>query len=366
MAKSVGTSLFSEIRTLIDSARRRVAVNINAELSLLYWNVGRLVNGAILKNKRAEYGKQTIAALAERLTAEYGKGWTDKQLRRMMQFASVFPDEQIVVSTIRQLTWTHLIAVLPIEDELKRDFYIEMCKNERWSVRTLRGRIDSMLYERTAISKKPELTIEHDLSLLSKDGKLTPDMVFRDPYFLDFLGLRDAFSESDLESAILAELQQFIIEFGIDFAFLSRQKRITIDGDDYYIDLLFYHRRLRRLVAIDLKLGEFKPEYKAQMEVYLRYLEKHEMVDGEGAPVGLILCTGKKQELVELLELDKSGIRVAEYLTELPSKKLLKEKLSIAIQVAKSKLECAAKNSASSRRPGTVGLPKKKALSKPA
>ena len=331
--------MLSEIRALIESARQRVAANVNAELSLLYWSIGKRINNDILKNERAEYGKQVISVLAEQLTKEYGKGWTDKQLRRMMQFADVFPNEQIVVSLIRQLTWTHLIAIIPITDEIKRDFYIEMCKMEHWSVRTLRERIDSMLYERTAISKKPELTIKHDISLLSKENKLTPDMVFRDPYFLDFLGFKNIFSENDLENEILTELQQFIIELGTDFAFLSRQKRITIANDDYYLDLLFFHRRLKRLVAIELKLGEFKPEYKAQMEVYLRYLKKHESVAGEKAPIGLILCSGKKQELVELLELDKSGIRIAEYLTELPPKKLLEEKLIKAIQLAKNKLE---------------------------
>jgi predicted nuclease of restriction endonuclease-like (RecB) superfamily len=256
-----------------------------------------------------------------------------------MWFARIFTDEQICYTLCNKLTWSHIRTIISIEDGLKRDFYIEMCKMERWSVRTLRGRIDSMLYERTAISKKPELTIKHDLSLLSKEDKLTPDMVFKDPYFLDFLGLNNLFSENDLENAILAELQQFIIEFGTDFAFLSRQKRITIDNEDYYIDLLFYHRRLKRLVAIELKLSEFKPEYKAQMEVYLRYLKKYETVEGEKAPIGLILCTGKKQELIELLELDKSGIRIAEYLTELPPKELLEEKLVKAIQLAKHKLE---------------------------
>jgi predicted nuclease of restriction endonuclease-like (RecB) superfamily len=340
-SKLVNVSLFAEIRSLIESARQRVAVSINAELSLLYWNIGRLINNHILKNKRAEYGKQVIVDLAERLTKEYGRGWSKQQLKQCVWFAKIFPDEQISYTVCNQLTWTHLIAIIPIADELKRDFYIEMCKMENWSVRTLRERIDSMLYERTAISKKPQLTIKNDLSLLSKENKLTPDMVFKDPYFLDFLGLKDTFSEDDLESAILIELQQFIIEFGTDFAFVSRQKRITIDDEDYYMDLLFYHRRLKRLVVIELKLGEFKAKYKSQMEVYLRYLEKYESIEGENTPIGLILCSGKKQkqELVELLELDKSGIRVAEYLTELPSKKLLEEKLIKAIQLAKNKLE---------------------------
>jgi predicted nuclease of restriction endonuclease-like (RecB) superfamily len=338
-SKSIATPLFSEIRALIEASRQRVATNVNAELSLLYWNIGRRINNDVLKTKRAEYGKQIVADLAEKLTKEYGKGWSKQQLKQCMWFAKIFINEQIGYTLCNQLTWSHIRIIIPIEDSLKRDFYIEMCKTERWSVRTLRERIDSMMYERTAISKKPELTIKRDLSKLSKENKLTPDMVFKDPYFLDFLGLKNSFSENDLESTILAELQQFIIELGIDFAFLSRQKRITIDNEDYYIDLLFYHRRLKRLVAIELKLGEFKPEYKAQMEVYLRYLKKYETIEGENSPIGLILCSGKKQELVELLELNKSGIRIAEYLTELPPKKLLEEKLVKAVQLAKNRLE---------------------------
>lgn len=196
-----------------------------------------------------------------------------------------------------------------------------------------------MLYERTAISKKPEQTIINDLDLLKKEQKLNPDLVFRDPYFLDFLGLNDTYSEKDLEASIVAELQRFIIEMGSDFAFLARQKRISIDNRDYYIDLLFYHRRLKCLVAIDLKLGEFEASYKGQMELYLRYLEKYEQVEGENTPIGLILCTGKNEEHVELMQLDKSNIRVADYLTALPSQKILQEKLHKAIEIAHQKLE---------------------------
>ncbi|WP_338876465.1 YhcG family protein [Spirosoma sp. SC4-14] len=210
----------------------------------------------------------------------------------MMQFSKVFPDEQIVVSVIRQLSWTHLLALIPINDPLKREFYTQMCILEKWSVRTFRERIDSMLYERTAISKKPEQTIQNDLTVLRKEQKISPDLVFRDPYVLDFLGLSDTYSEKDLETAIIVELQRFLVEMGSDFAFMARQKRISIDSRDYYIDLLFYHRRLKCLVAIDLKLGEFEASYKGQMELYLRYLEKYEQIDGENTPIGLILCTG--------------------------------------------------------------------------
>jgi predicted nuclease of restriction endonuclease-like (RecB) superfamily len=213
-----------------------------------------------------------------------------------------------------------------------------MCKLENWSSRTLQDRINSMLYERTAISKKPQETIKKDIKQLENEQKLNPDLVFRDPYFLDFLGLADSFSEKDLENAILTELQNFIIELGNDFAFMARQKRIGIDNRDYYIDLLFYHRRLKSLVAIDLKIGEFDAAYKGEMELYLGYLRKHETIEGENSPVGLILCAGKNEEHIELLELEKSNIKVSEYLTVLPSKEILKNRLHRAIEIAHNKL----------------------------
>ena len=256
-----------------------------------------------------------------------------------MRFFQVFPEKPIVSTLWRQLTWSHIKEVLPIEDGLKRDFYIEMCKMDRWSVRILRERIDSMLYERTVISQKPEETISSELQALKEEEKLSPDLVFKDPYFLDFLGLKDTYSENDLESAIIAELQSFIVEMGGDFAFLARQKRITVDNEDYYIDLLFFHRRLRCLVAVELKLGQFKASYKGQMELYLRWLERYEMMEGENQPIGLILCAGKSEEHVELMQLDKCTIRVADYLTKLPDKRILEEKLRLSIERAKVRLD---------------------------
>ena len=226
-----------------------------------------------------------------------------------------------------------------MDDPLKREFYIEICRLEKWSVRTFRERIKSMLYERTAISKKPEETIKNDLQLLRDTQQITPDVVFRDPYFLDFLGLKDSYSEKDLETAILAELQRFIIELGHDFAFLARQKRIIIDNRDYRIDLLFYHRRLKGLVAIDLKIGEFDAAYKGEMELYLSYLKKHETIEGENPPIGLILCTGKNPEHIELMHLEQSNIKVAEYLTILPPKALLIEKLRRAVEIARQRVD---------------------------
>lgn len=238
----------------------------------------------------------------------------------------------------RKLSWSHIKELIPITDPVKREFYIQMCILEKWSVRTFRERIQSMLYERTAISKKPEEMILTELDLLKNQQKLSPDLVFRDPYFLDFPGLSDTYSEKDLETSIIVELQRFITEMGSDFAFLSRQKRISIDNRDYYIDLLFYHRRLRCLIAIDLKLGEFEAGYKGQMELYLRYLEKYELAEGENSPIGLILCTGKNEEHIELLQLDKTNIRSADYMTALPPTELLQEKLHKAVEIAQQKL----------------------------
>ena len=334
----IEVQLHTEVTQLIEQSKQNVAVAVNAEITLLYWNVGRRINNEVLHNERAEYGKKIVQSLSAQLTLQYGKGWSEKQLRQCMQFANVFQDEQIVYALRIQLTWTHIRTIIYMEDPLKRDFYIEMCKLEKWSSRQFQERIQSMLYERTAISKKPEETIKNELELLKNEKEISPDLVFRDPYFLDFLGLRDMYSEKDLEASILAELQRFITEMGTDFAFMARQKRITIDHRDYYIDLLFYHRRLKCLVAIDLKIGEFEASNKGQMELYLRYLEKYEQVEGENTPIGLILCTGKNEEHVELLQLDKSNIRVADYLTALPSQKILQEKLHKAVAIAQQKL----------------------------
>ncbi len=332
-------NLFAEIRSLIENSRKNVAVTVNSEITLLYWHIGKLINQNVLRNQRAEYGKQILKTLSKQLTQEYGRGWGEKQLRHCLRIAETFAEEKTVSALSRELTWTHLKTLIYIDKPIKRDFYIKMCKLERWSTRTLQDRINSMLFERTVISKKPDETIKHDLELLEKYENLNPDLVFKDPYLLDFLGLSDTYSEKDLESAILVELQKFIIELGSDFAFLSRQKRITIDNNDYYIDLLFFHRRLKRLIAIELKLGEFKAGYKGQMELYLRWLEKYEMTEFEEKPIGLILCASKNHEHIELLQLDKSNIKVAEYYTKLPDLKLFKQKLHQSIEIAKQKFK---------------------------
>jgi predicted nuclease of restriction endonuclease-like (RecB) superfamily len=334
------SELINSIVSLIDSTRKRVAQTINSELSILYWQIGKQINQDILKNNRADYGKNIITELGIQLTSLYGRGFSKRNLHNFVKFYELFPDFEIVQTVSAQLSWSHIYSILSISDELKREFYIQLCNYERWSVRTLQDRISSMLYERTAISKTPENTIINDLKLLEAENKISPDLTFRDPYFLDFLGLQDTYSEKDLESSILQNLQNFITEIGTDFAFLARQKRIIIDNEDFYIDLLFYHRGLKSLIAIELKIGKFKAEYKGQMELYLRWLEHNEMREGENLPIGLILCSEKSKEQINYLMLDKNEhIKVAEYYTKLPNIELLSQKLNEAIILAKNRLK---------------------------
>lgn len=324
---------------MVEATRSQIAATVNSAMTLMYWHIGDRINREVLGGERAAYGKQIVATLSEQLTALYGGGqFSLRNLQRMMQFAASFPDLQIVTPLVSQLSWSHFLQVIPIEDDMARNFYLTMAADQRWSKRTLKAKIDGMLYERTAIAKQPEEVIKHDLEELRNERKMSADLVFQDPYVLNFLGLHDNYSEKDLESAIVAELQRFITELGNDFAFLARQKRITVDNEDYYIDLLFYHRRLRCLVAIDLKLGRFQAAYKGQMELYLRWLEKYDMAEGENKPIGLILCAGKNEEHIELMHLDDSNIRVADYLTKLPDPKLLELKLQQAVDCARNRL----------------------------
>lgn len=331
-------NLFKDVKSLIEKTRVQVAYNINSNLVVLNWHIGKRIQEEVLKNKRAEYGSQIVATLSQQLTQEYGQGYTKSALTRMLLFAKHYPTSQKVATLSQQFSWSHIIEFLTIKNDIERRFYEQIASIEKWGVRQLRERINSMLFQRTAISKKPKAVIKQELKKQSSKAAIaSTDLVFKDPYLLDFLGLKDAYSEKDLESCILNSLQQFIIELGSDFAFIARQKRIIIDSEDFRIDLLFYHRGLKRLIAIDLKLGKFRASYKGQMELYLRWLEKNEMREGENPPIGLILCAEKSEEHIELLQLEKSNIKVAEYLTALPPKKLLERKLHQAVVSAQKK-----------------------------
>ena len=296
-------SLIQDLRQIIEQARGHVAATANYAQTMMYWHIGERINREVLGNQRAEYGKQIVSA----------------------------------VST--KITWSHIIEILPLKDDLQREFYLTLASTERWSMRQLRKKIDGMLFERTAISGKPNEFIKKELSTLRNDNVMSPDLVFKSPYFLEFTGLKGFYSEKTLEDCLLAHLEQFIIELGNGFSFVARQKRMIIDGEDFYLDLLFYHRRLHRLIAIDLKKGRFKAEYKGQMELYLRWLEANEVEPGEESPLGLLLCTEGSEEQIELLQLDKAGIKVAKYLTELPSREVLQRQIQKSLEAAKARFE---------------------------
>lgn len=327
--------LFETVKNLIEQTKRKVAISVNASLTLMYWNIGKIINEEILKNQRAEYGKEIVATLSQQLQKAYGKGYSYSALTRMVKFATLF-DEQKVATLSQRLSWSHFRELIPLEDKLKIEFYAQMSITEGWSVRVLRERIDSMLFERTALSKKPDELISYELQKIEK-GEVTKEVLLKDPYILDFLDVNDRYIEKDLEDAILRDIEKFLLELGSGFTFVERQKRIIIDGEDFKIDLLFFNRKLKRLIAIDLKIGKFKATYKGQMELYLKWLEKHEKEEDENSPLGIILCADKKDEQIELLELDKSNIHVAEYLTILPPKDILQQKLHQAIKNAKIK-----------------------------
>ncbi len=332
--------LLGDLTQLIESTRQRVARTVNSELVLMYWKIGARIRQEILGEERAVYGEQIVSTVSRQLTAACGSGFSRQNLFHTIRFAEAWPSETEAAELARHMGWSHFKEILYLENPLQRKFYAEMCRLERWSVRTLRDRVRSMLFERTAISRRPEALIRQELEQLRESDRLSPDLVFRDPYFLDFLGLADTFSERNLETAILRDIERFLLEIGTDFGFLARQKRMTIGGQDYYLDLLFYHRGLARLVAIELKLGRFEAAYKGQMELYLRWLDKHERhADSENAPIGLILCAEKNEEQIELLQLNEGEIRVAEYLTALPARAVLEAKLHDAVQRARARLE---------------------------
>jgi len=332
LTESVHSTLHAELRALIASSGQRLASTVNAELTRLYWSLGDRLRAEVLGGAdRAKYGDQLINRAGERLAQEFGRGFEAKNLRRMVQFAQTFPQPEIVATLSRQLSWSHFVNLLPLKTEPARQFYAQKTALNTWSVRELRHQIERKAFERTEIASAQTPPV-----LQAADAPAA--LIFKDPYFLDFLGLRQGHDEADLESAILRQLEAFILELGRGFAFVERQKRMVIDGDDFYLGLLFYHRRLRRLVAIELKLGRFKAAHKGQMELYLKWLNKYERQEGEEAPIGLILCAESSREQVELLQMHKDGITVAEYWTELPPKAELEQKLHAALLEARERL----------------------------
>ncbi|GIM54688.1 PDDEXK nuclease domain-containing protein [Capnocytophaga cynodegmi] len=326
--KPLNKNLLSELSVLIENGQQQIVFYANSTLTLVFWQVGKRINEDVLNNERATYGKRIVPMIANELESKYGRNFTEKNIRRMMQFAEVFPDFQIVVTLSRQLSWSQFLVLIPLKNHEARMFYAELTANESLSVRDLRKQITTKAFERMQIA-----------NLQVQQSEIIPINTFKDPYLLDFLGLRSDYLEKDIETAILHKLESFILELGRGFAFVERQKRMIIDGEDFYLDLLFFHRKLKRLIAIELKIGKFQAKHKGQMELYLKWLNKYERQEGEEAPIGLILCAENSKEQVELLEIHKDGIMVAEYWTELPPKKQLEKKLHEAFIEARQQFE---------------------------
>ena len=318
--------LFNELSQLIEQSQRAVVSHANSTLTMLFWQVGKRINEEILQNKRAEYGKQIVSALSVQLATAYGKNFVEKNVRRMMQFAEQFHDFQIVVTLSRQLSWSHFLVLIPLKSSDAKFFYAHLSQENNFGVRELRHQISRKAYERTELANIQ--TVNTDLF-----------HTFKDPYLLDFLGLKNTYLEKDVEASILRELESFILELGKGFTFVERQKRMIIDGEDFHLDLLFYHRKLKRLVAIELKLGKFEAAHKGQMELYLRWLDKYEKQADENPPIGLILCAESSREQIELLEMHKDGIVVAEYWTDLPPKKQLEQKIHSLLLEVRERIE---------------------------
>ncbi len=328
--------LYNDLCGIIDDVRGRIATYVNTGVCLTNWYVGKRIKEDVLYNQRADYGKQILKNIAKQLINKYGSGWGYEKLKHCVRSAYLFSEDEIRYATSTQLNWTHLRILMAVSDNLARQFYMEMCNIERWSTRTLEEKIDEQLYERTAISRRPEEVIKQELQKVRKTHAVVPDLVFRSSYFLDMLGLPDMFSEEELETAVLNQVEEFMHELGSDFTLVERQKRITVDAVDYKMDLVFFHRTLRRFVVVDLKLGKFKPSYEGQMLLYLRYLNKNERHDWEESPIGIILCSEGNTEHIEYLMLDESSpIKVAQYYTQLPDKKVFAERLQRAIAIAK-------------------------------
>lgn len=328
--------LYDDVCNIIDEARYRVAVYVNSEASMMNWNVGKRIKEDILNNKRADYGQQVIKRLAKKLIQRYGNGWGFQKLQHCVRAAYTFSEDEIIYATQRQLYWSHLRSIMSIKDELERQFYIEMTALEHWDTRTLDDKIDKQFYLTTALSRRPEAVIRKELNNLRETHIVNPDLVFRSSYFLDMFGLPSNFSESELEHRVINQVEEFMHELGSDFTLVARQKRITVDAVDYKMDLVFFHRSLRRIIVVDLKLGKFKPAYEGQMLLYLRYINANERHPWEESPIGLILCSEGNTEHIEYLMLDEnSPIKVAQYYTQLPDKELLASRLQRAISIAR-------------------------------
>ncbi len=328
--------LLEEVGELIGEKRWEAARCVSSAAALAYWKVGAQIREEIGKENPRDHGEEIIRSISGRLSRELGEGFKEKNLQRMVQFHRIFPDEASAASLARHLSWSHFVLLIPLRNEAQRTFYTETCFKEKWSARTLKRQIGGMLYERVTYSLDPADLLERELSALREEEKPSPDLVFRDPHHLDFLGLSAANKDQNLESAVLRELEAFLLGLGVGFTVVARDKWIPLDGLDHYLGRLFYHRSLRRLVAVELTPGEIKAVDKERMARCLEWLETHERMKGEKGPMGMLLYMKESEEGIVLLQLDENGARPVPFTPEFPSEDLLRRKLREAVSAARA------------------------------
>src|SRR3989344_1541232 len=317
--------VYTKIRDIIESARLNVFKTVNSTMVYTYWEIGRVIVEEEQKGKeRAEYGLNLLKMLSIKLTKEFGRGFDESNLRNIRQFYILFPNRDALRN---ELTWTHYRLLIRVEREDSRSFYLNETINSKWSTRELERQISSLLYERIALSKDKEKVKE-----MSLKGQVIekPADVIKDPYVLEFLGLKEnaQYLERDMEKVLIEKLKEFLLELGKGFSFIERQKRITVDGDHYYIDLVFYNYILKCFFLIDLKVGKLTHHDIGQMDFYVRYFEKEEKLEGDNPTIGLILCSDKNEVMAKYTLLSEGkNIFASKYKLYLPTEDELKREL---------------------------------------
>lgn len=318
---------YNTIRGYVVVAQKQIYSAVNSAMVLAYWNIGKQIYEACGQNERAEYGKQLLEFLAEKLTEEFGKGFSVRNLRNMRQFYMMFPIRNAVRA---ELSWTHYRSLMKVTDDTARNFYLEEAIKSGWSYRQLDRQINSFYYQRILASKnKKSVTTEID----TLSPKAEYEKIIKDPYVLEFLNLpaNEHYYESELEQALINHLQKFLLELGRGYSFVARQKHLNVDGRHFYIDLVFYNYVLKCFVLIDLKIGDLAHQDLGQMQMYVNYYTKKLMSKDDNPPIGIVLCADKSDTLVEYtLSEDNKQIFAAKYLPYLPTKEELRRELNLS------------------------------------
>ncbi len=318
--------IYSSIRSFVITAQNRVYTAINSAMVIAYWEIGEQIYKACGENDRAEYGKSLLKYLSDKLTTEFGKGFTERNLRAMRQFYSCFPNRHTLCA---ELSWSHYRILMKIADKTARDFYTEECAKSAWSVRQLERQIHTMYYQRLLASRDKESVAAE---IQTTEPKPEYEKAVKDPYVMEFLQIKPDTHvyESDIEQALLDHLQEFLLELGRGFSFVARQKRFTVDGQDFFIDLVFYNYILKCFVLFDLKTGTLTHQDLGQMQMYVNYYTRELMNEGDKPPIGIVLCAEKNDAIVKYtLPEDNDQIFASKYYTYLPTEEELKRELRL-------------------------------------